>query len=182
MCPWVVWKDLEWNRNAKSFLRDKSVSRKRQCKPIFQSTIRTYWKPAQTFQYPCWKLLAHKQIKKNVMRLLMEILENHWGLFSYIYVYIYNHPVPGLFYETEVSSEIIPGSDGVESSCEDCDGKDEAAGWGGNSKAWIGISIGCGLFSPMARCRAMKHHLSEGFCSLMVGKQQRYLPTWWPVT
>lgn len=28
----------------------------------------------------------------------------------------------------QVSSEITPGSDGVESSSEDCDGKDEAAG------------------------------------------------------
>lgn len=107
---------------------ETSYSRKRQCKTILQPTIRTYWNPAQIFQYPRWKLLAHKQIKKNVMRLLMEILENHWGFFPlYLCIYIYLTILFLDYYmKQQVSSEITPGSDGVESSCKNCDRKDEA--------------------------------------------------------
>lgn len=33
----------------------------------------------------------------------------------------------------------------------------------GSSKAGTGSCTDCGILTSMARCRAMKHHLSEGF-------------------
>lgn len=44
-----------------------------------------------------------------------------------------------------ISNEITLGSDGVESSGKDCNGVDEAAGWGGKSKASTGGCTACGI-------------------------------------